>query len=146
MIRRQILVICLAVVLMPVSLAAQTPGADATPAPSASASTDAPEHPAIVYGEVKFKTDPAYADLGSAGPYYPERAQRMGIRGYAVLGCHIADNLNLSDCTVLVEKPMNVGFGLAALMMARRSWMTAARPDAEQPHTTDGWVPIVVRF
>lgn len=114
---------------------AQTP--PATPGGSAT--------PTIVFGDVTFKVDKRYADLGDPGPYYPNRAMRNGVSGVAILGCHVGDDLHLNDCKVLAEKPRDLHFGGSSLFMAKSGWMTA-KPDAEQPHTMDGWVPIRVVF
>jgi hypothetical protein len=91
-------------------------------------------------GSMRFKIDPAYKQLGVAGPYFPERAQRMNVEGDALIACHIGADSHLNDCVVREEKPLGFGFGSAALKMARDGWIMAARPDSDQPHTPDGWV------
>ena len=91
-------------------------------------------------GSMVVKTDPRYRQLGAAGPYYPERAVRMNVHGYAVIACHVAPDQSLADCRILTEAPADFGFGIAAVYMAKNGWMKAALPDAQEPHTPDGWV------
>lgn len=72
------------------------------------------------------KAPGGYAELGPVGPYYPERAARMGAQGYAILACHLAKTGALSGCTVIAQEPKDFGFSEAALKMVERKLLTAA--------------------
>ncbi len=90
-----------------------------------------------------------YRQNGVAGPYYPERAARMGLQGGAALECLLLANGALTKCRVLVEKPPGSGFGDASLKMAESRWMTA-KPTIAEGHplaeeTVDVLVPFVFR-
>jgi len=77
------------------------------------------------YAKLMLKKDPAYADLGMAGPYFPVRAERMDVGGYADLACTAAADGALTDCKIDEEAPMGFEFGLQALKMAKTKWMHA---------------------
>jgi TonB family protein len=62
---------------------------------------------------------------GTAGPYYPERAFRMNIRGSATIQCVLAASGSLSDCKVVSESPEGQAFAAAALKMASRGAILA---------------------
>jgi TonB family protein len=74
----------------------------------------APETP---HAEVQWTRRPSADDLGR---FYPDRAQRLEVSGRATIQCRAAADLTLTDCAVLSETPPDFGFGMAALMMARR--------------------------
>jgi TonB family protein len=78
------------------------------------------------YAKVIFKRDSAYAALGPAGPFSPERAQRLGVSGYAILDCASNADGALTNCLTKDEAPAGYGFGPAARLMALRGWMKAA--------------------
>jgi len=69
-----------------------------------------------------------------AGPYRPEHAYRIGVRGVAVLDCKTTPDGALSDCLVANEYPMGFGFGDAALLMSRRKVLSIppSRVDGER--------------
>jgi len=78
------------------------------------------------YANVILQKDRAYAVLGAAGPYFPERAQRLNIAGSAIIECASDPDGVLSDCTVREEVPQGFGFGQAAKKMAQTKWMKSA--------------------
>jgi len=73
-----------------------------------------------------------FADAGAAGPFYPDRAYRMGINGVALLRCTLAASGALSGCEIQGETPTTQGFGDAALKMAEVGAITA------QPRIVEG--------
>jgi TonB family protein len=79
-----------------------------------------------IYTPAIFQRDPRFAALGQAGPYFPERAQRLNVAGYAVLQCASAPDGVLSGCLVKEETPKGFGFGIAGRKMAEQKWMRAA--------------------
>lgn len=50
--------------------------------------------------------------------YYPDRAQRMGVAGEAVVTCVVAADGSLDACVLESESPSDMGFGEAALKLA----------------------------
>jgi hypothetical protein len=77
------------------------------------------------YAPAVFRRDGHYAALGEAGPFFPEREQRLGVSGYAVLGCAATPDGSLHDCSVEEEFPAGADFGIATLRMAQTGWMKA---------------------
>lgn len=73
-----------------------------------------------------------YRWLGGPGPYYPARAAQGRLNGSATLACRAAATGVLTDCAVVAEAPKGENFSDAALLMAKRGWLTAA------PHLVDG--------
>lgn len=65
---------------------------------------------------------------GTAGPYYPERAERLRISGAAAIECGLQPSGALTDCIAIAETPQGQNFMDAALLMAERGVMTAKRP------------------
>ena len=70
--------------------------------------------------------------LGGPGPYYPARAAQGRLNGSVTLECRAAASGALTDCAVMAEEPKGENFADAALMMARRAWLTVA------PRLVDG--------
>lgn len=59
-------------------------------------------------------------------PEFPERALIRGVQaGSATVSCQLEPSGSLTDCTVVSEDPVGVGFGAAALRAARQSSVTA---------------------
>ena len=46
-----------------------------------------------------------FRQYGPPGPYWPERAERLGISGAAVLQCAVATSGKLSNCKLQLETP-----------------------------------------
>jgi len=85
-----------------------------------------------IYTAGIFQRNPRFAGLGDAGPYFPERAQRLNVGGYAVLECVSAPDGVLSGCLVKEEAPKGFGFGMAGRKMAEEKWMRAAPRSGEK--------------
>jgi TonB family protein len=75
--------------------------------------------------------------------YYPEKAQRAGVEGVAVIACIGTVEGKLKDCTVTSEKPPDFGFGEAALKMAP---LFKVRPAVVDGKPTDAPVSIPLTF
>jgi hypothetical protein len=81
-----------------------------------------------------------YAGLAPAGPYWPERALRMGVGGSGTIDCHADDAGHLSGCRLVDDRPLSQNFAMAMLKMAERGWMTAAPvPDGVAPPADGYW-------
>jgi hypothetical protein len=78
------------------------------------------------FADVILRKDPAYAALGAAGPYFPERAQRLNIAGSAIIECSSDPSGVLTDCVIREEVPQGLAFGQAAKKMAQTKWMKSA--------------------
>lgn len=87
-----------------------------------------------------------YRSLAPAGPYWPERAQRLGISGVAAIDCLVGSDSHLTDCRVALEGPVDQDFGSAAMMMAKRGWMTAAPLNPTESAPADGRWRFTVEF
>lgn len=88
----------------------------------------------------------AYASLAPAGPYWPERALRLGAGGLVVMECKVAADLRLQACRLVGEEPEEVDFGRATLKMAQRGWMTAAPLPLGAATPADGFWSFVVLY
>ncbi|HLZ81927.1 MAG TPA: TonB family protein [Caulobacteraceae bacterium] len=76
--------------------------------------------------EVVFpRPDSHYAFLGPPGPYFPDRAARMGVGGMAILNCEVGNEDRLQKCRLVEDSPAGLAFGLAALRMAETGYMRA---------------------
>lgn len=74
-------------------------------------------------------TNPTWARMPQAR--YPERALARGVEGRARLECVVMPNGRLTDCRILAEDPVGVGFGIEALAAARDTARVS-------PRTVDG--------
>jgi TonB family protein len=92
------------------------------------------------------KVPGGYAELGPAGPYYPEREARMHVEGYVILTCHLAKTGILSDCTVIEDKPAGAAFPYVAMKLAERKIVTAAPRSVDGVPLADEIVRVVVPF
>lgn len=73
----------------------------------------------------KFKDPGSYAWAAPAGPYWPDRALRMGRGGFVQVDCVVGDDERLQDCVVANAEGEDVGFVDSVLKMAQQRWMTA---------------------
>jgi TonB family protein len=104
------------------------------------------EDSTIRRAEPIFKVMRGYEQYGAAGPYFPERASRMGIQGGAALECVLIASGALTKCRVLVEKPYGAGFADASLKMAEKRWMTAAPTIVDGHALPEETVDVLVPF
>ncbi|PZQ57355.1 MAG: hypothetical protein DI570_19800 [Phenylobacterium zucineum] len=86
----------------------------------------------------RFKTTPAYAHLGDAGPYYPDRAARAGVTGVVLMDCVVLPSGRLDKCETAAVSPRDFGFELAAAKMAEQGWMMAGPPSLQGATPVDG--------
>jgi TonB family protein len=84
----------------------------------------------------KFIERPNAAQFSSA---YPHGAANVGMGGRAVLHCEVAPTGRLEQCVVARESPTGVGFGAAALGLAK---YFRVDPPGEQSKTTELDLPI----
>lgn len=61
----------------------------------------------------------AKPDAMTVSQAYPQIASRLEIAGRAVISCKVDDFGKLQECRVIAEAPTGMGFGAAALSMAR---------------------------
>jgi TonB family protein len=72
-----------------------------------------------------FKNAGSYAWLSPAGPYWPDRALRMGRGGFVQVDCAVGDDQRLRNCVVIQAEGEDVGFVDSVLRMTQQAWMTA---------------------
>ncbi|MBS0334508.1 MAG: energy transducer TonB [Proteobacteria bacterium] len=87
-----------------------------------------------------------YERLAPAGPYWPERALRVGAQGMAQVDCRVTADNHLKDCKIADDVPVGMGFVFATLKMAQAGWMMAGPPPAGVAAPVDGYWRFEVRF
>lgn len=92
------------------------------------------------------KSEPRFAQLGPVGPYYPEVAARRGVNGEAVIDCTLTAAGVLKGCKGVSEAPARMDFKAAALMMARRGWITAEQRHVDGAFVDEPHVQVHVPF
>lgn len=80
---------------------------------------------------------PTAADLAQ---YYPRRAMKRGVEGFAAIRCRVERAGALSACVVLRETPEGYGFGEATLRLAP---MFRMRPMSVDGRPVDGGVVVI---
>lgn len=93
-----------------------------------------------------FQNQRGSGSLGGPGPYYPERAHRLGITGTALIECTLAAKGRLNDCRAIEEQPSGQNFIDAAMLMAKRGWMTAKPAEVDGKPVDGEVVRVLVPF
>lgn len=91
-------------------------------------------------------TDARFRYLSPIGAYFPERAERLDVGGYAIAECHLAAPGVLSMCSVLEERPAGWGFAEATLAMAKSGYLTAEPRTVDGQPVADEVVRVLVKF
>jgi hypothetical protein len=99
-------------------------------------------------GDVKVANFGAWTRAaGTAGPYTPERACRMGVpKGLAVIDCKVDLDGTLSACAVVADAPLDFGFGEAATKMAQRHVLTTSPVLVDGKPVADHIIRLSVHF
>lgn len=94
-------------------------------------------------------TQPKWLRLPSAedlAKFYPPEAAKAGTSGSATIGCTVAADGTLANCTVVEETPAAMGFGEAALKMGTRIKMGRLSSDGKSTAGAAVRIPFVFRL
>jgi TonB family protein len=106
------------------------------------AGAQSPEPREVIF----WKVPPGYRHLGPAGGYYPDRASRLGITGFAVIDCQVLEEGVLDGCLAVEASPADSAFDQAALVMARRGAIRTTGAPTQGTDTVRLTVPFKMRI